>query len=86
LLERVWQRFHLEHGLAAGAIVWVAGAVIALIAHLDGVPDPALGLLGLTLVALGTQAIFSAFFLSILGLSEHANLRLRGSVPDGDTR
>jgi hypothetical protein len=29
----------------------------------------------LTLVALGVEGIFGAFFLSILGLSEHARLK-----------
>jgi hypothetical protein len=78
LLQRGWRRFRLEHGLAASAVVLVAGVIVTLIAHLDDVPDPALGLLGLTLVALGVQGVFSSFFLSILGLSEHAILRRQG--------
>jgi hypothetical protein len=82
LLEGVWRRFRLEHGLAAGAVVLLVGTTLAAVAHLDAVPDPALGLLGLTLVALGAQTVFSAFFLSILGLSEHANLRLQESASD----
>jgi Glycosyl transferase family 2 len=78
LLERGWRRFRLEHGLAVSAVVLLAGVIVTLIAHLDEVPDPALGLLGLTLVALGVQGLFSSFFLSILGLSEHAILRRQG--------
>jgi Glycosyl transferase family 2 len=75
LLERAWQRFKLEHGLAVAAAVFVLGSVLTLIANFDSVPDPSLGLLGLTLVALGVEGAFGAFFLSILGLSEHARLK-----------
>jgi hypothetical protein len=75
LLERAWRRFKLEHGLALAAVVLLAGVVITLVANFDSVPDPSLGLLGLTLVALGVQGVFGAFFLSILGLSEHARLK-----------
>ena len=38
-------------------------------------------MLGLTLVALGVQGAFASFFLSILGLSEHAVLHRR-SLPE----
>jgi glycosyltransferase involved in cell wall biosynthesis len=75
LLEAVWRRFRLEHGLAAGALTFVAGAAIALVSHFNSTPDTVLGLLGVTLVALGVQGIFASFFLSILGLAEHAAVR-----------
>ena len=75
LLEHAWRRLRLEHGLAVSAIVLVVGVAVTLTAHLNDVSDPALGLLGLTLVALAVQGVFSSFFLSILGLSEHAVLR-----------
>jgi hypothetical protein len=78
LLERVWRRFRLEHGLAFSGVVLLVGIAVTAIAHFNDVPDPALGLLGLTLVALGAQGAFSSFFLSILGLSEHAILRRQG--------
>ena len=78
LLESIWRRFRLEHGLALGAVVLVVGLAITLVANFDGVPDPALGLLGLTLAALGVQGMFGSFFLSILGLPEHAVVRRRG--------
>jgi glycosyltransferase involved in cell wall biosynthesis len=87
LLERGWRRFRLEHGLAASAAVLALGTALTAVAHLNDVPDPALGLLGLTLVALGVQGLFSSFFLSILGLSEHAILRRSRSddrVPQPD--
>jgi hypothetical protein len=74
-LERGWQRFRLEHGLAVSAVVIVAGLVITGISFFDGTKDPRLGVLGVTLAALGFQGIFASFFLSILGLSEHAILR-----------
>jgi hypothetical protein len=77
MLERAWRRFHLEHGLAAGAVVALAGTAIAGVSEFDSASDPRLGLLGLTVLALGLQAIFGSFFLSILGLSEHALIRRR---------
>lgn len=78
LLEAVWRRFRLEHGLAAGAVTLAVGAVVALVSHFNSTPDTLLGLLGVTLVALGVQAIFASFFLSILGLAEHAVVRRGG--------
>ena len=78
LLERLWRRFRLEHGLALSGVVLAVGFALTAVAHFNDVPDPALGLLGLTLVALGAQGAFSSFFLSILGLSEHAILRRHG--------
>ena len=75
LLERAWRRFRLEHGLAAGAVTVLAGAAIALYSHLNSTPDTVLGLLGVTLVVLGVQAIFASFCLSVLGLADHAVVR-----------
>jgi hypothetical protein len=72
-LERGWRRFKLEHGLALSGVTLLAGTGIAAGSLFDGVPDPRLGLLGLTLMAIGS------FFLSILGLSEHAVLRRKPS-------
>jgi glycosyltransferase involved in cell wall biosynthesis len=79
LLESIWRRFRLEHGLALGAVTLLVGAVVAAYSNFNDEPDTALGLLGVTLAALGVQGIFSSFFLSILGLSEHAVLRRRGA-------
>jgi hypothetical protein len=71
-LERLWHRVHLEQGLLLGAIVAAIGLTVAGIAEFNSSDDPRLGLLGLTLLALGMQTIFGSFFLSVLGLSEHA--------------
>jgi glycosyltransferase involved in cell wall biosynthesis len=78
-LERLWPRVRLEQGLLLGAVVIVAGVTIAAISEFDSQSDPRLGLLGLTLFALGTQVIFGSFFLSVLGLSEHAIIRRGGA-------
>jgi hypothetical protein len=81
MLESLWRRFRLEHGLAVAALTLLAGIAVTLVSHLNSVPDPALGLLGLTLAALGVQAVFGAFFLSILGLPQHAIRRRRAAPP-----
>jgi hypothetical protein len=77
LLERGWRRLRLEHGLALAAATLLVGLIVTLVSLLDGVKDPRLGVLGLALSAIALQAAFAAFFLSILGLSEHAILRRR---------
>jgi glycosyltransferase involved in cell wall biosynthesis len=66
-LERAWRRLRLEHGLALSAAVFVVGSGIAIYSFVNGTHDPRLGLLGLTLVALGVQGVFGSFFLSVLG-------------------
>jgi hypothetical protein len=60
-------------------VVIVTGITIAAISEFDSQSDPRLGLLGLTLFALGAQTIFGSFFLSVLGLSEHAIIRRGGA-------
>jgi len=77
-LERGWRRFRLEHGLALAGLTLVVGTTITLVSFFDGVKDPRLGILGLALVTGALQGAFGSFFLSILGLSEHAILRRRG--------
>jgi Glycosyl transferase family 2 len=79
-LEHGWRRFRLEHGLALAGATLLAGAGIAAGSLFDGVPDPRLGLLGLTLMAIAFQGAFASFFLSILGLSDHAVLRRRSGA------
>jgi hypothetical protein len=75
LLERAWRRATLERGLAAGALVLGTGVALVVfvvarwIANGFGVlHEEHLSVLALALVALGTQAIFGSFFLSILAL------------------
>jgi hypothetical protein len=68
-LERLWQRLRLEHGLAAAAAVLIVGLGVAIYSLFNGFPDPRLGLLGMTLVALGVQGAFGSFFVSVLGRS-----------------
>ncbi len=77
-LERLWRRFRLEHGLLLAGGTLLAGLAVTAVSFFDGVKDPRLGILGLALMAIAFQGAFAAFFLSILGLSEHAVLRRRG--------
>jgi glycosyltransferase involved in cell wall biosynthesis len=76
-LERSWRRYRLEHGLALAGMTFLIGTAITVTSFFDGVKDPRLGILGLALVTAAFQAAFGSFFLSILGLSEHAILRRR---------
>ena len=74
-LERLWHRVRLEQGLLLGAVAVVIGLVIAGVSEFNSQSDPRLGLLGLTLFALGAQVIFGSFFLSVLGLGANASSR-----------
>ena len=74
-LERGWARIRLEHGLLLGLGLFVAGTVLltAIFVEWARADFGALArehesLLGVMLVALGVQVIFSSFFLSVLGL------------------
>jgi len=77
-IERMWKRMRLEHGLRLAGATLVVGLVLTAISFFSSSKDPRLGVLGLTLVAMAFQGAFAAFFLSILGLSEHALLRRQG--------
>jgi hypothetical protein len=78
-LENAWRRLRLEHGLAAAAVLFVVGAGVAIYSYFNRFPDPRLGLLGMTLVALGVQVAFGSFFLSVLGRTAPRNRPLRQS-------
>jgi glycosyltransferase involved in cell wall biosynthesis len=87
-LQRAWSRIRLEHGLLFGLGLFVAGAILltAIFAEWAGGGFGALAreheaLLGVTLVALGVQVIFSSFFLSVLGLRSSASRRPAGARP-----
>jgi glycosyltransferase involved in cell wall biosynthesis len=73
LFERLRRRIHLEHGLlfGLGLIAIGAGALIAVIIRWANAGFGALGdeyptALGVTLVGLGVQTIFSSFFIGLL--------------------
>ena len=75
LFESVQRHIHLEHGLLLGAALLIAGLatvgvlVVQWIARGFGsLAEQRLALVGLTLMVLGLQVTFGAFFLSILGL------------------
>jgi glycosyltransferase involved in cell wall biosynthesis len=80
LLERCWKRVRLEHGLLAGAVLFLAGTAVLGWIFLDwwssgfgALAREHQALFGLTLIGLGLQTMFSSFFLSVL--------RLRGRDP-----
>jgi glycosyltransferase involved in cell wall biosynthesis len=73
LLERLWQRVRLEYGLAAGGLIFAAGAAILIAIFVDWAQGGFGGLrheyataLGFTLVALGVQIVFGSFFIGVL--------------------
>jgi glycosyltransferase involved in cell wall biosynthesis len=75
LFDKMRAKLRLEHGLIAGAIVGLAGfamtvAVVVVWANrgFGELREEKLAIAGLTLVVLGIQMVFGAFFLSILGL------------------
>ncbi|HEV8685941.1 MAG TPA: glycosyltransferase family 2 protein [Gaiellaceae bacterium] len=75
LLERLWDRLRLEHGLAAGGAVLAAGlGVLTFVVArwalhgFGNLHEEHLSVLGLTFVGLGTQVVFTSFLLSIIGL------------------
>jgi Glycosyl transferase family 2 len=86
LLDATRRHLRLEHALLAGALLLLAGLAIAgvvLVTWIDrglgALSEERLALVGLTLMVLGLQAIFGAFFLSVLGLRR----RPRPGEPDG---
>jgi hypothetical protein len=73
LLERLWHRVRLEHGLIAGATLFVAGAAVLIAIFVDWARQGfgPLGheyatALGFTFVALGVQVVFGSFFIGVL--------------------
>jgi hypothetical protein len=75
LLDMARRRLRLEHGLLFGAGLLLIGLVIAGVVLVDWLQrglgelsDERVALIGLMLILLGLQAVFGAFFLSILGL------------------
>jgi hypothetical protein len=75
VLERAWTRIRLEHGLLFGAALFVIGSVVLGAIFVEwaqsgfgSLAREHQALLGVLLVALGVQVVFSSFFLSVLGL------------------
>jgi glycosyltransferase involved in cell wall biosynthesis len=73
LLERLWHRVRLEHGLLAGAIMFAVGLgllvwIFVEWAHSSFGPlrHEYATALGFTLIALGVQIIFGSFFIGVL--------------------
>jgi hypothetical protein len=73
LLERLWHRIRLEHGLIAGALLFLAGAGVLIAIFVDWARGSfgSLGheyatALGFTLLALGVQIVFGSFFIGVL--------------------
>ena len=73
LLERMWDRVRLEHGLAAGGILFLAGVIVLLVifvqwaqASFGPLRHEYATALGFTLLALGVQIVFGSFFIGVL--------------------
>jgi hypothetical protein len=81
-LEKGFRYFNLERGIALGLVMAVAGLAILgyiLVKWILGNYGPLYefrtALFGMTLVTLGTQTIFSSFFLSMMGIREPRRTR-----------
>jgi glycosyltransferase involved in cell wall biosynthesis len=75
LLERGWRRLRLEHGLAIGAALLLAGLAVLgfvvvrwILNGFGNLNEEHLSVVALTLIGLGVQTIFGSFFLSVLAL------------------
>jgi glycosyltransferase involved in cell wall biosynthesis len=78
VMERLWTRVRLEHGLLLGAALTLigGGVLVAIFVEWASGGFRELGreheaVFGMTLVALGMQTLFGSFFLSVLGLRKH---------------
>jgi len=75
LFDRLRERLRLEHGLLAGGALLLGGlalCAVIVVVWLDRgfgeLREEKVAVIGLTLVVLGIQTVFGAFFLSVLGL------------------
>ena len=82
LIQFVYRHFTLEKGLLLGCVIFAVGFLIdGWIAYswvksgFGELQKVRPALFALLLMILGTQTIFSAFFLSMLGISSHEDLR-----------
>ncbi|MEI6632735.1 MAG: glycosyltransferase family 2 protein [Chlamydiota bacterium] len=76
-LEKGFRRFNLERGIMLGLVIVLAGVAILgfilakwIIANYGPLHEFRTALFGMTLVVIGTQTIFSSFYLSMLGVRE----------------
>ena len=92
LVERARDRLRLEHGLAAGGILLLAGVVTLLVIFVSWAIDGFGALsheyataLGFTAVAVGTQVILGSFFLGLLTMrtTEPSRATIVERVPVG---
>jgi hypothetical protein len=79
------RRFRLEHGLATGSAIMLAGVVVGgvVIAHwisrgFGALAEERLAIVAATLLIVGVQVFFSSFLLSILGLRRREPMRPLG--------
>jgi glycosyltransferase involved in cell wall biosynthesis len=86
LLERCWKRVRLEHGLLAGAFLFLAGSAVLGWIFFDwwssgfgALAREHQALFGLTLIGLGLQTMFASFFLSVLALRGHPRSAEQGT-------
>ena len=75
LFDKLRAKLRLEHGLMAGAVVFLTGLIMAAVVlgiwihrGFGELREEKLAIAGLVLVVIGIQMVFGAFFLSILGL------------------
>jgi hypothetical protein len=75
LFDKMRAKLRLEHGLIAGALIFLIGLIMSLVVVIIWINrgfgelrEEKLAIAGLTLIVIGIQVIFGAFFLSILGL------------------
>jgi glycosyltransferase involved in cell wall biosynthesis len=75
LFDRLREKLRLEHGLILGGLVFLVGFALAVVVAaiwihrgFGELREEKLAVAGLTLIVLGIQTVFGAFFLSILGL------------------
>lgn len=74
-LHKMFQIFNLERGLALGAVIFLGGFLLGLYVFVQWMQNQfglfnelRLALFASTLMIIGTQTIFSSFFLSMLGI------------------
>jgi glycosyltransferase involved in cell wall biosynthesis len=90
ILEWLWTKVRLEHGLVIGALGAVAGLAVMAVIFIEwagngfgALSRVYLALFSLTLVGLGVQTVFGSFFLSVLGLRSEEMPDL-GAPPERD--